>query len=257
MRKPVNADPIPVPGCFKRSDLLRALIFGVGLGTSVAVNTASAFGLGELIVKSSLGAPLRAMVAVRGEIAGRERLDAKCFRLADGDAAEDIPVLTQGTLRLQQSSGETYLVVEGKRPLNEPVVQINLLVGCGAELKRTYTALIDPLPDVADNGSGGSNGSTSSVGRTTTRAEVVSPVRPDADGLNGSASTWVTSAGDSAASIAKSRYPKAGVLRKQFLQALREANPDVAFGARACSHLTECSYVIWNLGRITRLRSMT
>ena len=203
---------------------------GIGFGLLMVTSTASAFGLGELVVKSSLGAPFRAMVAIRGEIAGRERIDAQCFRLVEGEPADDIPVFMQGTLRFQQSSGETYLIIEGKRPLNEPAVQINLLVGCGAELKRTYTALIDPRPDGLGDGV---------VGHAAQRAGTSSQAKFEAQALSDSALIWVTADGDSAASIARSRYPRAGLQRKQFLQALREANPEVGFGGNGKKPLPE------------------
>ena len=203
---------------------------GIGFGLLMVTSTASAFGLGELVVKSSLGAPFRAMVSVRGEIVGRERIDAQCFRLVEGEPADDIPVLMQGTLRFQQSSGETYLIIEGKRPLNEPAVQINLLVGCGAELKRTYTALIDPRPDGLGDGV---------VGHAAQRAGTSSQAKFEAQALSDSALIWVTADGDSAASIARSRYPRAGLQRKQFLQALREANPEVGFGGNGKKPLPE------------------
>ncbi len=98
--------------CSVTTVLLSAFLFASG--------NAAALGLGDLVVRSRLGQTLRAEIRLL-EAPGQGNLGETCFRLGEAAGGENLPVLTQGRLRLEQ----------GKRLLGSglPVSEVALAVG--------------------------------------------------------------------------------------------------------------------------------
>lgn len=111
-----------------------------------------AAGLGDLVVRSALGEPLRAEIRVVGQPG--EQIDASCFRRASRSTGDDIPWLHTARLRL---AGEV-LLVSTREALNHPVAMLGVEVTCGTQLRRDYPILLQPpqanaAPPQADDAS--------------------------------------------------------------------------------------------------------
>ena len=205
--------------CSVTAAVVSALLFASG---SVA-----ALGLGDLVVRSHLGQTLRAEIRLL-ETPGQGNLGEPCFRLGEATGSEGLPVLTQGRLRLEQAGGRNRLVITSLQAINEPALQVNVHVGCGAELVRNYTLLIDP------SDSGGAAPGDVDYGRGPTEVRDYSPhprpsVAPAADAYP---TLWEAVEGESAKSITQSLFPRQPRAQRRFLKALREANPQVDFGEK-------------------------
>ena len=105
---------------------------------------AQALGLGKLTVLSHLGARFEAEVQLL-EVTAEKRPLAECFRLGQsaGEDAE-VPLLTRARVSVEQRGGGLRLRIVSDQPINEPLLQLNLRAGCGAEVNRNYLLLIDP-----------------------------------------------------------------------------------------------------------------
>jgi len=122
----------------KTPPLLLLALLGAG--------NANAIGLGEITVLSRLGERFRAEVQLI-EGAGDNRLLSECFRLSQPIDPE-APVLTHGRLALERKDGKGRLLISSEQAINDPVLQLSLRAGCGAEIVRNYSVLID-LPGQA------------------------------------------------------------------------------------------------------------
>lgn len=191
---------------------------------------AFAAGLGELTVRSHLGDRFLGEVSLI-EHAGPANSEAGCFRLERSDDENSgIPFLTHGRVRLERQNGQSKLVILSDQSINEPVLQIKLRVGCGSELVRSYTVLIDPaMPAQAVR--------TSPAAPL--RIEGIRPAASDNPAPPPPAypSTWQTATGESARSIAKTLFPRQPSAQKRFLVALAAQNPGVEFGTNGAAPL--------------------
>jgi hypothetical protein len=106
-----------------------------------------AVGLGKMTVLSRLGSHLEAEVQLL-DTAPNKRPVAECFRLGyTGEA--DVPMLTRGRVTVEQGGGGFRLRIVSGEVINEPLLQVSLRAGCGAEVVRNYLLLIDPPPSRA------------------------------------------------------------------------------------------------------------
>lgn len=102
---------------------------------------AAALGLGEVQVRSYLGQPLRASIALVEAPAG---LDADCFSVEPGADRLAYPVHAQ--LSLERYEGTSVLRVRTRDAIREPVAQFVLVADCDVHLRRDYVVLLDPPP---------------------------------------------------------------------------------------------------------------
>jgi Tfp pilus assembly protein FimV len=101
--------------------------------------SAAALGLGEINVRSHLGQPLHATVALLGAPA---EATAACFSL---EASEDgIAPPPRAQLDIEQSGAQTLLHIRTLQPVNDPVAQFVLVSDCEVRLRRDYVVLLDP-----------------------------------------------------------------------------------------------------------------
>lgn len=98
----------------------------------------AALGVGELVPHSFLGEPLRAEAQLLR--AGDERTDAQCIRSAPAGGNDDIPWIPG--IRTQLVGDRVLLTTT--EPVHHPVAMISLRLGCGAELRRDFTILLQP-----------------------------------------------------------------------------------------------------------------
>lgn len=108
---------------------------------------ASALGLGDMRSHSTLGGSLRAEIDV--VTAGREIVDASCFRLVQPATDEGLPWLRQGSFTYRKGT-PTVLELHSDKALVEPILQIGIVVGCGHQIRRDYTLFLSPRRDGAE-----------------------------------------------------------------------------------------------------------
>lgn len=110
--------------------------FVVALFSSSAI----ALGLGELVVQSHLGQPLRASVAL---LDAPPEIQADCFSLKNsGDAS--LPGVAEARIALETRGAKTTLFITTSHTLNEPAFQITVSTACADRLQRDYVVLLDP-----------------------------------------------------------------------------------------------------------------
>ncbi len=110
----------------------------VAAGGGLAAGPASAIELGDVVVQSRLGQPLRASIAYA--LAPNEQIAGSCVFL--GRSASGLPGIGRATL----SVGNGRILLSGETPLREPMVATRVVVDCPftANLSRDYMMFIDP-----------------------------------------------------------------------------------------------------------------
>jgi len=130
------------PRACKHSSL-RALALAASL--AAAVGPAAAVGLGRPVTASSLGQSLNLIVPLR--LDADEALAPECViaEVMVGDSRLPAPLVR---VMFENSSDGVprALRVVTVQPVEEPVVVVNLAVGCPARLTRQFVAFIDPAP---------------------------------------------------------------------------------------------------------------
>ncbi|HMW54715.1 MAG TPA: hypothetical protein PKZ67_01820 [Accumulibacter sp.] len=118
--------------------LLPILLCSVGMAEAVV--------LGKMTVLSGLGSHFEAEVPLLDVSAANQPL-AECFHLGQrGQTDENVGValLTRGRVSIEQRGAGLRLYIVSDQVINEPVLQVNVHAGCGAEVVRKYLLLIDP-----------------------------------------------------------------------------------------------------------------
>jgi hypothetical protein len=104
----------------------------------IASPPAFALGLGELNVRSPLGAPLQAEINIIAD--QDEEIGSTCFRMAPPHGDEDIPWIRG--LRLQVRGQR--LLITTREPVDHPIAMLAIQAQCGLQLRRDYTLLLQP-----------------------------------------------------------------------------------------------------------------
>ncbi|MBT8087204.1 MAG: hypothetical protein KJO46_04180 [Gammaproteobacteria bacterium] len=110
------------------------------VGGSLAAAPASALELGDVVVQSRLGQPLRASIAFA--LAPNEKLDGSCVAVSQGPSPSGLPGVGRATITIVDGT----LLLQGSTPIREPMVAANVMVKCPstANLSREYMMFIDP-----------------------------------------------------------------------------------------------------------------
>lgn len=112
---------------------------------SLAVDTAWAIGLGLPLGTPMLGQPLRIEVPLL--LAPGERLpSADCVRLAMPSESADRQFFPRNARVAIESSGSPRVVIVSSSPVNEPLIEFRLVIGCGNSFGRDFLVLTNP-PD--------------------------------------------------------------------------------------------------------------
>ena len=107
------------------SRTLRLGALSAGLLSTIPVG---AIGLGDMVLHSRVGEPLRAEVPINAEPG--ETVEARCFTLAPLDGS-DLPVISAGRTKLVREGNNYRLLITGSKPVAEPIFLIGLRAGCG------------------------------------------------------------------------------------------------------------------------------
>lgn len=116
-----------------------ALLLALGM----SADRATALGFGKVTSTTALGQPLSFAIALR--LDPNETLEAKCVK-ADVSLGDRVLVDAQVRTRLETAagSGERRVRITTTIPVDEPVVNIQLHVGCPASLSRSFMVFADP-----------------------------------------------------------------------------------------------------------------
>ena len=121
---------------FRDSVIFKPVCFLLGLCyASVSV----AIGLGEINVRSYLGQPFHATVAILG---ATPDTTADCFSLSAG--AGSLAPLPHAQFSLQRTDGNTLLHIRTAQAIREPIAQFVITTDCDTRLQREYVVLLDP-----------------------------------------------------------------------------------------------------------------
>jgi pilus assembly protein FimV len=166
--------------------------FPAALATLLAAiaTDAGAVSLGDLAVRSALGEPLDATVALDGATA---KPQAGCIRQA-APAGAELPALPRATLAIEPDGAGWRLRLRTRTAIREPATRLRLDAACEgtASASRTYEVLLDPRAPEAP----------------------APPMR--------------TMPGDTLASIAAAIYPNRRAVAEAYVATLRAANPALA-----------------------------
>jgi hypothetical protein len=101
--------------------------------------SAAALGLGEIGLRSYLGQPLHATVAVLDAPAD---MAADCFRIEAG--ADSIAAPLRAQFDIERTGGQARLHIRTAEPVYDPIAQFVLVSDCQVRLQREYVVLLDP-----------------------------------------------------------------------------------------------------------------
>ncbi|MDQ2964193.1 MAG: hypothetical protein M3R31_13730 [Pseudomonadota bacterium] len=110
------------------------------IATVIASSTAHGVSLGNAVVQSTLGSPLRAEIPVA--TAPGELLQAGCFRVVP--AGDGSAQTVTGQVSLERAASGFRLVVTTENAVTEPAIRFGIQAGCDTMSRRDYLVLLDP-----------------------------------------------------------------------------------------------------------------
>lgn len=132
---------------FGRFGLLRMVTAGVFLSLPAG---AAAFGLGEILSTSRLGDPLRLEIGIVSQSGNLP--DAQCFHFKQPRNAEETPWLKKASLSIRKSHPQVLVVTSPNR-INDPILRVGLVVGCGKDIQHDYNILpLSPISGIRASG---------------------------------------------------------------------------------------------------------
>jgi Tfp pilus assembly protein FimV len=135
--------------------LLIAAVTALVIATIIASSSAHAMLLGDAVVRSAPGAPLRAVIPL-GPSPG-EAVEESCFRLIPpADAAGS---MVTARVSLERAAATPRLVVTSPNAFVDPVARFAIESRCGGTTRRNYALMVDPRANagVRTTAIGGSN----------------------------------------------------------------------------------------------------
>ncbi|MEO8154317.1 MAG: hypothetical protein ABI605_14710 [Rhizobacter sp.] len=116
-----------------------ALTFALGL----SAGRATALGFGETTSSPVMGQPLSFVIGLRFDTS--DTLEAKCVKAEVSMGERALPdSLVRTRIETATTSGERRLRVTTTVPVDEPVVNVALHLGCPSSLSRNFLAFADP-----------------------------------------------------------------------------------------------------------------
>jgi len=112
----------------------------IAVGGSLIAAPASAMGLSEIKVHSTLGQPLRASIAYA--LGPNEAINSRCVTVQSGLSASGLPAVSRASIVVANG----IIAISGRAAVREPMMAINVNIRCpyAARVNREYTLFIDP-----------------------------------------------------------------------------------------------------------------
>ena len=195
----------------------------------VTTGSAIALGLGNASGPVIIGQPVRIEISLIGSDAGVPSIECFNLRAPQSEIAGSY-VLHNAQLQLLTESGQASLVVTSSAPVQEPVLEFALAVGCGFALSKDYLLLSDEpgrvasasLPTVQPTAA---LAPSSNLSPAPAKPQASSPpVDRAADAMLRLTSTL------SLATLARQKYPLQPKAREKFIRMMLLANPGVTSG---------------------------
>ena len=189
----------------------------VAAGGGLAAGPATAIELGDVVVQSRLGQPLRASIAYA--LAPNEQISSNCVFL--GRSTSGLPGIGRATL----SVADGRILLSGETALREPMVATRVVVNCPytANLSRDYMMFVDPASPVYEATPAALPAAPAAV---STPQRTVAPVAPVADRQPiGKSTRYQVQRGDSLSVIAQ-RIENRPLGLWPAVNAIFAANPD-------------------------------
>lgn len=204
---------------------LDRLIVGVALSALMSGN-AIALGLGNVVGQAVLGLPLRVEIALIGSDAGIPAVDCFSLRRPKSEISSNF-VLRNAQFQIVEDGGRAMLVVTSASPVQEPVLEFAIAVGCGFELAKDYLLLADEPVKLASATAASVQSPIAprdSPNSAPMQARQVSPVPPSASvgghqSYNGNTPTL--------SALARQKYPLQPKAREKFTRMMLLANPQL------------------------------
>ncbi|MCX7174057.1 MAG: hypothetical protein NT159_09050 [Proteobacteria bacterium] len=216
-------------------------ITGICLGFTLTVVTAGsalALGLGNAVGQAILGAPLQIEISLIGSEAGIPALDCFNLRSPQTEIASTY-VLRNAQLQVLGEPGRARLVVSSSSPVQEPVVEFAVAVGCGFGLSRDYLLLAEEPGRIASpvlptlQPAATILEATTILPPQTKQAVAKPPAPPPGENLLRIASAHSLSA------LARQNYPLQPKAREKFVRMMLAANPYLKSGETLIDSDTE------------------
>jgi hypothetical protein len=120
--------------------LRKAIIIAIALMSAGYSMHSKAIGLGDVLVKSYIGQPLKAELNVNGI---NKKMDASCFNVS----SDDSNAISNVNFKLNRLSDEEgVLSITSNRPVLEPIASLTVVSNCDSTYTRHYNLLLDPAP---------------------------------------------------------------------------------------------------------------
>lgn len=192
--------------------------------SSLTTGSSFALGLGNASGQAILGAPLRIEIALIGSEAGIPAIDCFNLRPPQAEIASSY-VLRNAQFQVLGEPGRARLAVTSSAPVQEPVVEFAVAIGCGFELSKDYLLLteepgrlISPVPPTAQPAA------------TITAPSKLQPAQARPPAPASGESTLRIVAPLSLAALAQQKYPLQPKAREKFLRMMLLANPGLRSG---------------------------
>lgn len=146
-KAPIVPYPVPHPRPSRRR-ALRLAQTGIAAFALLPL-AAGAVGFGKARVLSRVGQPLKVDVPLLGQLAG-DQGDAACFRVAVPPHAggDDLPWLPRARVEILGDAAP-YLRITTTQAIPHPILMLGVRAGCGMEVGREFTLLLEAPPDHA------------------------------------------------------------------------------------------------------------
>jgi len=128
--------------------LIAVAAAGLVIAALIASSSAHALLLGDAVVRSAPGAPLRAVIPLKPTVG--EALEARCFRLAPVAGADAGTVTAK--VSLERAAATPRLIVTTQTPIAQSVVRFAIEAGCDGSTRRNYVVALDAQAASAGRG---------------------------------------------------------------------------------------------------------
>jgi hypothetical protein len=109
------------------------------IAAAIVSPPAHALLLGDAVVRSEPGAPLRVVIPLKPTPG--EALDASCFRLVAAGASTS---MVTAKVSLERAAATPRLIVTTQQPVADPLVRFAIDASCDGTLRRNYALKLDP-----------------------------------------------------------------------------------------------------------------